>query len=448
MYFRYTIKIICYFTAFFILIGTSAFASNNNFILQNVQTDSINNYDIFNDWMEIDSIYYFPSDTLPINPLFMPVVFNGKVLPDNLKLYTPAELWKKPAYIPEQKPLSLFDKEIYISKMQRQAYLYFVLNSGKPIQYNQSLLPKDIPKAQVIKVNPFKQIFEVDNTIDIPESESPKLVLPKRRYWTASYETSLQFSQNHISDNWYKGGNSNFNMRFWNKFRHNYEKNKLKVSASVEYKLALYTTPTDTLRSYRIGEDAFVIIGSSGYKAFNHWFYSLSYDFSTQFFNNYYENKMTKSSAFLSPMTLNVGVGMEYKLSKKFSNKYKKLELSTNISPLSYNMKYLMDEDVDKNRHGFKPNEDFIKNWGSKLITTLQFNFNRNVSWNSRFYYFSNFEKVESEFENTLNMAMSRYFSTMIYLIVRYDDGVKKKEPSDSYFQYYEILSFGFNYKF
>ena len=77
----------------------------------------------------------------------------------------------------------------------------------------------------------------------------------------------------------------------------------------------------------------------------------------------------------------------------------------------------------------------------------MTFNINRNVSWTSRFYYFTDYHRITGELENTFNLQISRFFSTRINLHLRYDDGVAKNEDFDSYLQINELLSFGFNYK-
>lgn len=420
------------------------FPSEEGFI--DFREDSIRRSDY--GWLFFDTIPFVFIDTLTINPIFMPVIFDGKVLPDDYDLVQKYRPFLQPRYTPEQASIDLFENKLFVKELNRKAYLYLTLHNPEAIRYAKKTLPTDIPVAKEIKVNPFKQIFNVEREVDFSSSEKPEMKRPKRRYWIAGFETSLQFSQNYISENWHKGGNSNFNLLSINKFKHEYEKEKVKVTTTAEYKLSIYTTPTDTLRTYRIGDDAFSLVSSYGYKAFSNWFYSFILDARTQMFSNYFENKMTKSSAFLSPVTVNLGLGMEYKLNKRFSNKYKKVDISANISPLSYNVKYIKDEDVDRPRHGLKVDENFLKTLGSKLLTTFQFNIDRNISWNSRFYYFTNYEKVEAEFENTLDLSLSRYFSTRIYGNIRFDDSVKKDDPNDSYFQYYEILSFGFKYTF
>ena len=84
---------------------------------------------------------------------------------------------------------------------------------------------------------------------------------------------------------------------------------------------------------------------------------------------------------------------------------------------------------------------------GSKIEANMTFNINRNVSWTSRFYYFTDYHRITGELENTFNLQISRFFSTRINLHLRYDDGVAKNEDFDSYLQINELLSFGFNYK-
>ena len=61
--------------------------------------------------------------------------------------------------------------------------------------------------------------------------------------------------------------------------------------------------------------------------------------------------------------------------------------------------------------------------------------------------YFTTYEMVNWDFENTFNLQISRFFSTRINLHVRYNDGVAKAEDFKSYFQFNQLLSFGFNYK-
>lgn len=176
-------------------------------------------------------------------------------------------------------------------------------------------------------------------------------------------------------------------------------------------------------------------------------------DFKTQLFSSYAENQNVKLAGLLSPFSINFGLGMKYDLDKTFaSSKHKKVTLSANLAPLSYTYVRTLDKDIDLGRHFQKRDgeEEFPYKqslFGSTVNATMTFQFSRNIIWYSRFYYMTDYKRIQGEFENRLNMAISRFFSTIISLNLRYDDGISKHEDFDSYLQINELLSFGFNYK-
>jgi hypothetical protein len=221
----------------------------------------------------------------------------------------------------------------------------------------------------------------------------------------------------------------------------------------LELKASIYNAPNDTLHNYKIGDDLFRIHSNFGYRAFNKWYYTVDGEIKTQLFNNYQENTPLKQAAFFSPFSVNLGIGMKYELTKAFKTRNKKLQLSLNLAPVSYTYLYSIDDKIDLGRHGFRKKEDSdeynnaLTRIGSNIRADMTMAFNRNVSWQSRFYYFTTYELTQFEFENTLTLAISRYFSTRIYAHLRFDDSVTKNPDFDSFFQLNELISFGFNYK-
>ena len=209
------------------------------------------------------------------------------------------------------------------------------------------------------------------------------------------------------------------------------------------------------MRNYKIGDDVLRLHTNFGYQAYNKWFYSFDFTFQTQLFSNYAENTNNKISAFLAPFSINMGIGMKYDLAKSFQgNKHKKLSLALNVAPISYTYMYSIRDDINFGKHGFEQNDatgEFERSYskfGSTINATFNFQFNRNVSWYSRFYYFTSYERILGEFENRLNLAISRFFSTTISLNLRYDDAAQKSDDFlKNYLQINELLSFGFNYK-
>ena len=70
----------------------------------------------------------------------------------------------------------------------------------------------------------------------------------------------------------------------------------------------------------------------------------------------------------------------------------------------------------------------------------------KDISLRSKVDYFTTYEKVVANWENTFEFKLNRYLSTKLFLHARFDDGVTLKEEDDSYFQFKEMLTFGLAY--
>lgn len=396
-------------------------------------------------------------DTTIVNPLFTPLLFKGELIPEESVVFDRSFInqYQRDTtfFTPDT---SLFKNVVLREKIQNMAYNYVRTNHPEYFRYTQDDLPTDVIKAQVIKKSTdTPELIKIEKEQkSIDDVDAPVKFIPERRYWTSSFQSSVQFAQNYISPNWHKGGVSALNLTNRQYFVYNYNKDKIKFTNELEWKTAVYTAPKDTLHDYKIGDDVLRLHSNIGYKAFQKWYYTFDATFQTQMFTNFAENTDKKLAAFMAPFTVNIGLGMKYDLAKQFtSNKHKKLTISANLAPLSYTYMYSINKDIDLGRHGFLKDEATgeyahkLSKFGSTINTTLNFQFNRNISWYSRFYFFTSYDRVQAEFENRLNMAISRFFSTTLSLNLRFDDGVKKRDDFDSYIQINELLSFGFNYK-
>lgn len=393
-------------------------------------------------------------DTVIVNPLFLPIVFKGELLPKDLTFYK-ENFWVKNEQLPLPfTPDTLFKQEELKKEIEDKAYKYVQSNYPDYFRYSMRDLPQDKVIAKVIKKTHYEpELIKIESKADFSDVDAPVKFIPEIRYWTSHFESAIQFAQNYISPNWHKGGVSTLNLTNRELFTFNYNKDKIKFTNSLEIKNNLYTAPKDTLRDYKVGDDVFRIYSNLGYRAFNKWYYTLDVDFKTQLFSSYAENQDVKLAGLLSPFSINIGLGMKYDLDKTFaSSKHKKVTLSANLAPLSYTYVRTLDKDIDLGRHFQKKKgqEEFPYKqslFGSTVNVTMTFQFSRNIIWYSRLYYMTDYKRIQGEFENRLNMAISRFFSTIISLNLRYDDGIAKNEDFDSYLQINELLSFGFNYK-
>jgi len=397
-------------------------------------------------------------DTIISNPFFLPLVFRGSTYPENPTFYDPDRYKFKEPLADLVPKVEIMQQYALRKELENKIYNKIAFYNPNYFSYSE----RDMPNELLLPTPIIKEIKDIYSTpplvvqkeVDVSNVEAaPIRFIPDRLYWRSGFESAIQFSQNYVSPNWHKGGSSNLNLFTKNHLKYDYKKDKIQLTNEFELKINAYTAPKDTLRNYKIGDDLFRIHNNLGYQAFNNWYYTLDSEFKTQLFNNYKENEEVILAALLAPMTINLGLGMKYELEKKFTNKHKKLKLAVNMAPLSYTFMYSIKDDIDLGRHGFEKNPETglfktsLSQIGSTVRTDLTFQFNRNVSWQSRFYYFTSYDRVVGEFENTLTMAISRFFSTRIYAHLRFDDGTTKKEESDSYWQLNELFSFGFNYK-
>ncbi len=388
-------------------------------------------------------------DTMLYNPLFLPVVFTGRIEnPDSAFLFNESYQRFKGILISPDKTFSpRIEKQAFADKVRRD---YFIENPTKITLSTATLSGVKLAATDSDvreKFNPFKELLSSQTSFSLekPDVEGVKI---GRVYWIKTAEHSLQFSQNYYSPNWHKGGTSNLNINSNQVFNVNYQKEKIRFNNRLEWRLSVFSTPDDTLRSYRIGDDMIRYYGDFGLDAYKKsWSYSTNLEAKTQLFNNYDPNKPELRSALLSPLYVNAGIGMKYNLDKRSKTvRHRRTRLAISISPLSLNYRYLGNDEVNAKRYGIPEGKNSIFDKGSTIVSNLTYDLTKYISWTSRFKYFTNYSKVEAEFENTLNMSLSQFFSTRIYLHLRYDDGV----PSHSDFKYLqinEVVSFGLNYK-
>ena len=94
--------------------------------------------------------------------------------------------------------------------------------------------------------------------------------------------------QNYVSDNWYKGGESNHSMLSSLLFQVNYDnKTKLTFNNKLEMRLGFQSTRGDTYHKYLTNSDLLRLTNQLGLKASKHWSYSVMLQSWTQFCRSY-----------------------------------------------------------------------------------------------------------------------------------------------------------------
>ena len=279
--------------------------------------------------------------------------------------------------------------------------------------------------------------------IDEPEDAPDSVVVQKPKFWTYKGDGFLQFMQNYVTDNWYKGGESNYSMVGSIVLEANYDnKNKWKWDNKLEAKLGFLRSPSDSVHKFKANEDLIRLTSKLGLEAAKNWYYTLQFLAYTQFTRGLKANDPFVYSDFCSPLNLNLALGMDYKVNKM----NERLTGTINISPFAINYRYVDRLELGPS-FGLEPGKHSLLDFGSQLTADLEWKMNENVTWKTRFYAFTSYKRFELEWENTFELRVSKYITANLFLFPRFDDsGVR--DDDHGYWQFKEYSSIGFAYKF
>lgn len=270
-----------------------------------------------------------------------------------------------------------------------------------------------------------------------------EIVVKKPNFWKYSGDYYLQMLQNYMSSNWYKGGESNYSMVASVTMQANYNnKQKVKLDNKLEMKLGFQTSRGDTLHSFKTSEDLIRYTGKLGLQASKKWYYSLQLIAYTQFMRGYKSNDKKVYSDILSPLNINLSVGMDYNV--VWFNK--KLTGNIHLAPLAYNFKYVGRKEL-ATRYGLDEGKHTLNDFGSECTVDLTWAFTNTIKWKTRLYGYTTYERAEVEWENTISFQFNKYITSNLFIYPRFDDGAKKDE-SHGYWQLKEYMSIGFAYSF
>lgn len=294
-------------------------------------------------------------------------------------------------------------------------------------------------------INEVEFVNKVDTVplVDAPEDIPDTVMVQKPKFWTYKGDGFLQFMQNYVSGNWYKGGESNYSMVGALTAEANYDnKNKWKWDNKLELKLGFLRSRTDSLHKFKSNEDLIRLTSKLGLEAAKNWYYTLQLQAYTQFTQGYKSNDPKIYSDFFSPLNINLGLGMDYKV----ESKNQKLTGTINFSPIAVNYRYVGRVDLGPS-YGLDPGKHSMFEFGPNMTADLVWKFNDVVTWKTRFYAFTSFKRAEIEWENTFELRVSKYITANLFLFPRFDDA-SLYDDDLGYWQFKEYSSLGFAYTF
>lgn len=399
-------------------------------------------------FVEIDAEEVELKDTVIISELFLPIVLkNDYKRKENTHVYdTLTYYFTKPlTYYKLPIPPNTYSYT-FADSLKQAAISYVIEKHPELVSYTEDMLPKDQIKPEIMATtNSFESLFKV-----VPElkkskaAEKIQIELPKIGFWTTKGKLSTSFSQNYMTKNWYQGGENNVNIYNNLVMTANYNNRRnITWNNGLDYRLGINSIPHDPDKKFRINTDYLRINSQLSLRAIKKWDYSMNLDFTTQAFTNR-QSDGEAISAFLSPGTVNLSIGMNY----NFRNKKNNAGFSFYISPLTYNNRFVIDTAlVNPTRHGIKPNHRSIQNYGGLLMQgNINWTISRDISYSSRYKFYTPYDCTQFEWENTINVYVNRYLTMSFFYYLRFDDGREKREGEKSYFQFKEMFSFGLNF--
>ena len=410
----------------------------------------------------VDTLYVFrlPEYAKPIiidslllqaNPFFIDLVYQKKQLDFgwNLSCDFRKMLYKQKATNLTTNtftPIIETSAEAFIHDLRFRAKNEITLRAPELYKYRYDELPDpNQNKNSFIESKKIARVqFVPENETNYSESKQIKIQKALMSPWLHESSALMQFSENFVSENWYQGGNSNLAVLGILMGKLNYDNKKnIQWDNNAEWRMGFNSVSGDTIRLLNTNNDLFRINSKLGIKAGGNWFYSGSVEFSAQFFDSYNGiNSMVMKTTFLTPIRVNIGVGFDYKYKKIFSIMF---------SPVSYKYIYLNEKDpakINPNIFGIKKDEHILSEMGSSFRAVYSYSPSREIQLDSKLMFYTNYEKVEIDWEFICNFTINRFMSTRISFNPRYDNTVIEKNGDKAKIQLKQLLSIGFSHKF
>ena len=386
------------------------------------------------------------------NPLFIELVYTGLSNKDKLNLKTDLKTLlygNKIQNVSNQQNEKQINADEIIAELRNEARNRITRNAANLYIMSFDQLPDPtMNRTGFIIKKPITKV-EFENEDEIPARTKRIYVKnPQLGPWQYKATSMAQFSESVVSPNWYQGGNSNLAVLGILSAQLSYDdKKNIQWDNTAEWRMGFNSVAGDSIHPISTNDDILRINSKLGIKAGGNFFYSGSVDFSTQFFNSFKGlNSYDLKAGFLAPVRLNIGVGLDYKYKKTFSFL---------ISPFSYKYIYvnpvvepIKGKAIDPNLFGIKTGQNVLSEIGSSFKATYSSQITKEIQLDSRLSFYTNYQKVEIDWEIVANMSINRFLSTRISFNPRYDNTIIEKDGSLARLQFKQFLSVGFSHKF
>ena len=276
---------------------------------------------------------------------------------------------------------------------------------------------------------------------DEPDPVPIQVMVRKPKFWKFTGDGYLQFLQNYVTDNWHKGGESNYSAQAAATLELNYnDRDKVTFENKLEMKLGFQTSPSDTVHRFKTNNDLLRLTSKLGIQAHKQWYYTLQMMTYTQFARGLKANDKKVYSDFTSPIDVNVGIGMEYKVDAL----NKRLTGTLNFLPFSLNFRYVARESLEA-KNGIRGHHHTMEDFASQFTGELKWQIFDQLSWKTRLFAITTYRQSKMEWENQFQLKVTKNLSANLFVYPRFDDGNDPDEDM-GYFQLQEWSSIGLSF--
>lgn len=321
--------------------------------------------------------------------------------------------------------------------------MYMIIDDGITFSRYKPKISKDFDFSQLEKK--ISSLTEIGKGYEI---QTP---------WVIGGDGNIGFTQTYIGEYWKKGGQSAISSLLVLKGYANYSNSngKIKWNNNAELRngwIRFGEKDSETQKN----DDKIELTSRFSVSAFKKWYYGIELNYETQLFKGYrYPRKDNPHpiSAFMSPARTFFKIGMEYKRDKDFT---------LMLSPLTLKNVNVRDTAlIDQTKFGIDADRKSFWEPGLNADLLWKYRITENIVWTNKYKMFINYQNPFSKFdinwENQIDVPVSKYINIRFMLHLIYDDDVLFPIFDDSdppikigekpRLQIKEFFSIGFTYK-
>jgi len=251
-------------------------------------------------------------------------------------------------------------------------------------------------------------------------ADSAAVEVPK--YWKTSLLTQLGFSQVSLMD-WAAGGFGSVSLNSYLDFNANYEKNKTIWKNRAQFGYGFIQNMGE---GFKKSDDRIILDSNFGYKAADKWYFSVIYNFRTQFTTGYKNMKGSPIvSNFFAPAYTSLGFGVTYT---------PKPNLTVNFSPLTSNLVIVKDPDL-RSIYGNAADQYVRYELGAQLKVDGSVKldgFQANTSLTLFSDYLNKPLNIKVNWDVNITAQLTKFLAVTLRTYLIYDDTIHHIEKTDA----------------